>query len=63
VHILDTDTLTHLHAGQPRVVQRLREAADPEAGITLITKIELLCVTRLLLHAKKRWSSPEKFWL
>jgi tRNA(fMet)-specific endonuclease VapC len=42
VHILDTDTLTHLHAGHPRVVQRLRELADPELGTTLITKIELL---------------------
>jgi tRNA(fMet)-specific endonuclease VapC len=42
VHILDTDTLTHLHAGHPRVVQRLRELADPDVAITLITKIELL---------------------
>jgi tRNA(fMet)-specific endonuclease VapC len=42
VHILDTDTLTHLHTGHPRVAQRLREIADPEIGITLITKIELL---------------------
>ena len=42
MHILDTDTLTHLHAGHPRVVQNLRELADPEVGITLITKIELL---------------------
>ncbi|HJY84690.1 MAG TPA: type II toxin-antitoxin system VapC family toxin [Candidatus Binatia bacterium] len=42
MHILDTDTLTHLHAGHPRVVQRLHELADPEIGITLITKIELL---------------------
>lgn len=42
MHILDTDTLTHLHAGHLRVVQHLRELADPEVGITLITKIELL---------------------
>ena len=42
MHILDTDTLTHLHAGHSRVVQRLHEIADPEIGITLITKIELL---------------------
>jgi tRNA(fMet)-specific endonuclease VapC len=42
VHILDTDTLTHLYAGHPRVVQHLRELPDPEVGITLITKIELL---------------------
>lgn len=42
MHILDTDTLTHLHAGHPRVVQRLHELVEPEIGITLITKIELL---------------------
>ena len=42
MHILDTDTLTHLHAGHPRVVQRLRELADPDVATTLITKIELL---------------------
>ncbi len=42
MRILDTDTLTHLHAGHPRVVQRLHELTDPEIGITLITKIELL---------------------
>ena len=42
MHILDTDTLTHLHAGHPRVVQRLRTLDDPHVGITIITKIELL---------------------
>ena len=42
MHILDTDTLTHLHAGHPRVVQHLHELADPDVGITVITKIEVL---------------------
>ena len=42
MHILDTDTLTHLHAGHPRVVQHLRTLDDPHVGITIITKIELL---------------------
>lgn len=42
MHILDTDTLTHLHAGHPHVVQRLRTLDDPLVGITIITKIELL---------------------
>ncbi|ETW94221.1 MAG: twitching motility protein PilT [Candidatus Entotheonella gemina] len=42
MHILDTDTLTHLHAGHQRVVQRLHELTDPQVGITIITKIELL---------------------
>jgi tRNA(fMet)-specific endonuclease VapC len=42
VHLLDTDTLTHLHAGHPRVVERLRALDDPRVGTTIITKIELL---------------------
>jgi tRNA(fMet)-specific endonuclease VapC len=42
MHLLDTDTLTYLHAGHPRVVRRLRELDDPDVGTTIITKIELL---------------------
>jgi len=42
MHILDTDTLTHLHAGHPNVVGNLRKLDDPDVGITIITKIELL---------------------
>jgi len=42
MHLLDTDTLTYLHAGHPRVVGRLRELNDPDVGTTIITKIELL---------------------
>lgn len=42
MHLLDTDTLTYLHAGHPRVIKRLRELADPDVGTTIITKIELL---------------------
>jgi tRNA(fMet)-specific endonuclease VapC len=42
MHLLDTDTLTHLHAGHPRVAQRLRALDDPEVGTTIVTKIELL---------------------
>jgi tRNA(fMet)-specific endonuclease VapC len=42
MHLLDTDTLTHVHAGHPRVVRRLRELDDPDVGTTIITKIELL---------------------
>jgi tRNA(fMet)-specific endonuclease VapC len=42
MYLLDTDTLTHLHAGQPRVIARLRELVDPDVGTTIITKIELL---------------------
>jgi hypothetical protein len=42
MHLLDTDTLTHLQAGHTRVTQRLREEADPEVGITVISRIEML---------------------
>jgi tRNA(fMet)-specific endonuclease VapC len=42
MHLLDTDTLTYVHAGHPRVVRRLRELDDPDVGTTIITKIELL---------------------
>ena len=42
MHLLDTDTLTYLHAGHPRVVERLQALDDPDVGTTIITKIELL---------------------
>jgi len=42
MHVLDTDTLTHLHAGHPRVIKRLQEVDDPDICTTIITKIELL---------------------
>ncbi len=42
MHLLDTDILTHLHAGHPRVVERLHNLADPDVGTTVITKIEVL---------------------
>lgn len=42
MYLLDTDTLTYLHAGHPRVIERLRELTDPDVGTTIITKIEIL---------------------
>lgn len=42
MYLLDTDTLTHLHAGRPQVVAQLRALPDPDVGTTIITKIELL---------------------
>src|SRR5438128_10502777 len=42
MHLLDTDTLTHLHAGHPRVVNHLRDVDDTGVGTTVITKSELL---------------------
>jgi tRNA(fMet)-specific endonuclease VapC len=42
MHLLDTDTLTHLHAGHPQVIAHLRALDDPVVGTTIITKSELL---------------------
>lgn len=42
MHLLDTDTLTHLHAGHSSVVERLRRCEDPDIGITIFTKAEIL---------------------
>ena len=42
MYLLDTDTLTHLHAGNSNVVDRLRSVIDVEVGITIITKVEVL---------------------
>ncbi len=42
MHLLDTDTLTHLHAGHPQVIAQLRTVDDPVVGTTIITKSELL---------------------
>lgn len=42
MHLLDTDTLTHLHAGHPQVALRLRNCADPDVATTVISKIEML---------------------
>lgn len=42
MHLLDTDTLTYLHAGHPQVVSRLHELADPNVATTVITRIEIL---------------------
>ncbi|WP_414574893.1 type II toxin-antitoxin system VapC family toxin [Anabaena sp. CCY 9402-a] len=40
--LLDTDTLTHLYAGQSNVVKQLKSTEDPDVGITIITKVEML---------------------
>lgn len=42
MHLLDTDTLTHLHAGHPLVAERLRSTADPDIGTTIVTRVEIL---------------------
>ena len=42
MHLLDTDTLTHLYAGNTNVIARLNAVEDSEVGITIITKAEML---------------------
>jgi tRNA(fMet)-specific endonuclease VapC len=42
MYLLDTDTLTHLHAGHPNVIAHLQTLDDPVVGTTIITKTELL---------------------
>ena len=42
MHILDSDTFSHLHAGHPLVVANLRAVDDPDIGTTIVTKIEIL---------------------
>ena len=42
MHILDTDTLTHLQKGNEKVKARLEKANDFEFAITIITKAEIL---------------------
>ncbi|MBN2577605.1 MAG: type II toxin-antitoxin system VapC family toxin [Pirellulales bacterium] len=42
MHLLDTDTLIHLHAGHERVIARLGRCDDPDIGVTIFTKAEIL---------------------
>ncbi len=42
MRILDTDTITHLHAGNRNVVENLKRLDDTDVRITIVTKIELL---------------------
>lgn len=40
--ILDTDTLTRLHAGHPKVIEQASRVSDADLVTTIVTKIELL---------------------
>ncbi|MGG6264817.1 type II toxin-antitoxin system VapC family toxin [Leptolyngbya sp. AN03gr2] len=42
MHLLDTDTLTRLYAGNRNVAERFRSVNDPDTGTTIITKVEIL---------------------
>jgi tRNA(fMet)-specific endonuclease VapC len=42
MYLLDTDSLSHLHMGNPRIAQHVREIEDPDLATSIITKIEIL---------------------
>ena len=42
MYLLDTDTLTYLHAGHRRVIERLQRAQNGNVATTIITKLEIL---------------------
>jgi tRNA(fMet)-specific endonuclease VapC len=42
MYLLDTDTLTYLQTGHPRVVEKFQELAEDDAGTTIISVIEML---------------------
>ena len=42
MHILDTDTLSHLHTGNQNVIRAIQQLSDPDIATTIITKVEML---------------------
>lgn len=42
MHILDTDTLSHLYAGNQNVIRAIQKLLDPDISTTIITKVEML---------------------
>jgi tRNA(fMet)-specific endonuclease VapC len=42
MHILDTDTLSHLHAGNQNVIRAIQQLSDSDISTTIITKVEML---------------------
>ncbi len=42
MYLLDTNIITALYAGNERIVRQLQNLDDPQVGITIVTKVELL---------------------
>ena len=42
MHLLDTNIVTALYTGNELVIRRLQNLDDPQVGITIVTKVELL---------------------
>jgi tRNA(fMet)-specific endonuclease VapC len=42
MYLLDTDTLTHAHAGHPGIKERVQQVGEANVATTIITAIEIL---------------------
>ncbi len=42
MHLLDTNILTALHTGHPKIIAALENLDDPQVATTIVTKAELL---------------------
>ncbi len=42
MYILDTNVLTALHLGHPKIVNAIRQVGNARVAITVVTKVELL---------------------
>jgi tRNA(fMet)-specific endonuclease VapC len=42
MRLLDADTISYLHRGDARVVDRLRLCEDPDIGVAIVTRAEVL---------------------
>lgn len=70
MHIFDTDTLSHLHAGNQNVIRAIRQLGNEEITTTIVTKIEMLRgridyiikaqANDDLLNAQKRFDRTEE---
>jgi hypothetical protein len=62
MYLLDTDTLTHLHAGNSNVTDRLKSVADVEAEITIITKRVFERGAKVLNHPRSLYQPHFFAW-
>ena len=65
MNVLDTDTLTHLFAGHPRVLARQALVPSSEIAITIVTRIDALLgrFDFLLKAASGKESLRAQAWL
>lgn len=58
MYLLDTDTLTHLHAGHPKVVERIQSQTGSQVGTTIVSRLEIL---RGRIDAVFKAAAPAEF--